>query len=322
MSDIAAPIEPALALPMELPAPSPGSEGAEPTAQSPEEKRRRRRLILLFLLIGGLLVLLGLIIWYFLFRQPLPLPVPTVINLPGYTTSLYGATNPIGVAVSPDGSRIYVAQSEGDRIVLILDSSGTEIGTAGPGTETGPEHVPVWVALDPSLVSCTYRIGRPGRSTFTTRTARTCARSHRQFPIRAGSRWASRSTPPATCTSQTWRAPPRGSSCTTAPGTSSGRSAKPTGCPSPTGSRSPDGDLFVADSNNGRLLAYRSDGTLIAQVGRGVNEGKLGLPQASRSMAATASTSATRPARASRSCSSCPATRRDSSTWASLAHTG
>jgi sugar lactone lactonase YvrE len=40
-----------------------------------------------------------------------------------------------------------------------------------------------------------------------------------------------------------------------------------------------DGNVYVTDSNNGRLLVFTPDGTLVTQVGRGVGEGNLGLPR-------------------------------------------
>jgi sugar lactone lactonase YvrE len=40
-----------------------------------------------------------------------------------------------------------------------------------------------------------------------------------------------------------------------------------------------DGLVYVADSNNGRILAFGADGTVVARVGRGVGEGELALPR-------------------------------------------
>ena len=280
MNDIAASLDPALDQPAALPAPAPGAEGAEQTEQSPEEKRRRRRLILLFLLIGGLLLLLLVIIWYLLFRQPLPLPVPSVIQLPGYTTSLYGPTNPIGVAVSPDGSRIYVAQSEGERVVLILDSSGKVVGTAGPGSQTDADHVPVWVALDP-LTGELYVSDRPTGSIYIYDKDGAYLRTFSQTLITAG--WqpmglafnSEGSLYVANLAGVTARVElyDRAGNLVRAYGEAD-KLSFPNGI-----AVDKDGNLFVADSNNGRLLVYRPDGTLLAQVGRGVNEGKLGMPR-------------------------------------------
>jgi DNA-binding beta-propeller fold protein YncE len=280
MTDMALPADPALNLPTELPSPTPGSEGTEPADGSPEERRRRRRFVLLFLLLGGMLLMILLIIWYLLFRQPLPLPVPTVIDLPEYTTSLYGASNPIGVGTTSDGSRIYVAQSEGDRLVLVLDANGNEIGTAEPGTETGLDHVPVWVALDP-LTDDLYVSDRPTGSVIVydkdgtyLRTFSQAVRNPGWQPMglafdAAGNLYVANLAGLAARVEMYDRA---GNLIRTFGDTD--QLSFPNGI-----AVSKDGDLFVADSNNGRLLAYRPDGTLIAQVGRGVNEGKLGMPR-------------------------------------------
>jgi tripartite motif-containing protein 71 len=40
-----------------------------------------------------------------------------------------------------------------------------------------------------------------------------------------------------------------------------------------------DGIVYVTDSNNGRLLAFGTDGQIRAQVGRGAGQGNLGLPR-------------------------------------------
>jgi sugar lactone lactonase YvrE len=39
------------------------------------------------------------------------------------------------------------------------------------------------------------------------------------------------------------------------------------------------GNLYVTDSNNGRLLVFDSSGKQIARIGRGADTGKLGLPR-------------------------------------------
>ena len=148
--------------------PRPDDVGAPPPVEEvPErDKDRRRRLLLLFLLLALLILLIGIAIWYFLFRQPISLPVPTTVDLPGYTTSMYGATSPMGVASSPDGSRIYVAQNGGARTVVIFDASGNRVGTAQPpAVTTGDEHVPVWLALDP-ITSDLFVSDRPTGSVY------------------------------------------------------------------------------------------------------------------------------------------------------------
>ena len=39
------------------------------------------------------------------------------------------------------------------------------------------------------------------------------------------------------------------------------------------------GNVYVTDSNNGRLLVFDAAGTVVAQVGRGIGDGNLGLPR-------------------------------------------
>jgi hypothetical protein len=67
--------------------------GALPETEEAPPEKRRRKLLLLLLLLGAFLALLGLAIWYLLFRQPIPIPtVPGETIMPGYVTSFYGAT--------------------------------------------------------------------------------------------------------------------------------------------------------------------------------------------------------------------------------------
>lgn len=122
-------------------------------ALDPDEDRRRRRkallLALLVALLGALVLFTG---WYLIYRKPvteLPLPGLTQETIPHYAYSLYGVIAPTGVAVTPDGSRVYVTQTEQDPAVLIFNGEGTKLATVKPPATTGTEHVPVYVALNP-----------------------------------------------------------------------------------------------------------------------------------------------------------------------------
>ncbi len=123
----------------------------EEEQQQQEEKRRRKWLLLLLLLL--LLLCCGLGLFYRYLTRPEPLPeivpvVPEVDYPPHYLFSIYGVDRPVGVAVSPDGERIYVAEAGGDRLIKIFDRDGNRIGVfAPPDTRVG-ERSPVYLTVD------------------------------------------------------------------------------------------------------------------------------------------------------------------------------
>ncbi len=251
-----------------------------PDTTDEDEDRRRRRWLLLFVLLGLLLILIFLALWYFLFRQPLPVPLPNTIDLPGYTTSFYGADNPIGVAVTPDGSRIYVAQSESDRVVLVLDGGGSLIAVAEPPASTGSEHVPVWLAIDP-LTAELYVSDRP------------TGQIHVYDRDGAYQRTLALPSPIPGWQPMGLAFDAAGNLYVTDLGGAAPRvemfdrsltlvrtfgEADRLSFPNSL-AVDPAGNVYVADSNNGRLMVYRPDGSTLAQVGRGSGKGELALPR-------------------------------------------
>jgi DNA-binding beta-propeller fold protein YncE len=117
-----------------------------------EDRRRRRRLLGL---LAFLLVALGFSAWIFVryLTRPAPLPdllpVPVELNyVPHYLFSIYELSKPVGVAVSPQADRIYVAEAGGERQVKIFDRNGNLLGSCAP-PRTGPaERSPVYLATD------------------------------------------------------------------------------------------------------------------------------------------------------------------------------
>lgn len=277
-----------------LPLPPVAVGGGQPEVEGPpaavegepEEKpgrRPRRKAILLFVLVGLLATLVTIALWYFLFRQPittLPLPGIPQVEVPSYTTAVYGTQRPSGVAVSPSGDRIYVTQSEGDRAGLVFDASGTKVGTMAPPASTGTDHAPVYLAIDPltsevyvsdRLAGAIYIYDRDGayQRTFTLAQPRPGWQPLGLAFDTKGSLYVTDLSGPFQKVLVIDRA--------AAVVRTLGENDKlnfPNGV-----AVDGAGNVYISDSNNGRLLMYGSDGTVRAQVGRGAGQGNLGLPR-------------------------------------------
>ncbi len=279
-------------LPLDQPVGAPDTTpdvAEEPTSGSPgeieetpeEKKRRRRRAFFLLFLLGLLALLIGLIIWYLLFRQPLPpLPIIPESQVPSYSTSMYGVSDPIGIAVTPDGDRIYVTESGGDKVVAIFDGGLNRIGTAAPPAETGAEHLPVYIAIDP-LTEEVYVTDRPTGSIYIYDRDGRYQRTYTPAEPAAG--WQpmgiafdadgllyvtvlSGPSPSVQVFDRT--------------GTVVRTFGEADALSFPNGiALDATGNAYVTDSNNGRLLVYDATGTIVSRVGRGSSVGNLGLPR-------------------------------------------
>ncbi len=119
-----------------------------------EKKEKRKRGCLLFLLMFLLLLLccsggmFGRYVW-----QPEPLPdmvaLPVDINYPPhYLYSIYGADKPVGVTLSPQGDRIYVAETGGERLVKIFDREGNLLDSFAPPRTSPGQRSPVYLTSD------------------------------------------------------------------------------------------------------------------------------------------------------------------------------
>jgi DNA-binding beta-propeller fold protein YncE len=199
--------------------------------------------------------------------------------MPGYSTSIYGVERPTGVAVNASGDRIYVTETEGDQTARIFDARGNQLGTLEPPVSTGPEHVPVYVAIDPQTEEV-YVSDRPTGSIYVynrdgifQREFAPPAELDGWQPLglafdAAGSLYVTDLAAPPQV-----RVIDRSGSLVRSLGATD-RLSFPNGIAIDAA-----GYVYVTDSNNGRLLVYGKDGTLAAQVGRGVGVGNLGLPR-------------------------------------------
>jgi DNA-binding beta-propeller fold protein YncE len=253
--------------------------GAPDAVEDDPDKRRRRKLILLLLLIASLVLLLGIALWYLLFHQPIPIPVIPAPAIPSYATSIYGANDPVGVAVSESGDRLYVAETEGDRVVRVFDAGGNELGVLAPPASTGSEHVPVYVAIDPKTGEV-YVSDRPTGAVYVYNAAGAFEREFR--PAVAIEGWQPLGltfdvddnlyVTDLAASQQVLEFDPTGVLVQTF--------GAEDGLQFPNGvAVDPDGRVYVTDSNNGRLLVYEPDGSLVSKIGRGAGAGNLGLPR-------------------------------------------
>ena len=252
--------------------------------EEPPRSRRRRKalLVLLVMLLGVLILFTG---WYLIYRKPvseLPLPGVTVEDLPHYLFSIYGLTAPTGVAVNADGSRIYATQTEGDAQVIAFDGSGNPVATLKPPTDVAGNHVPVYVALNPTNGEV-YVSDRAAGSIYIYAPDGTYLRTF--DPGLALKGWAplglsfdTRGNLFVTNLGKPFQAVhefgPDGAFIQTFG--KAGEFNFPNGV-----AVDPTGNVYITDSNNGRLIIFDPSGAQIALVKRGAAAGDLGLPRGS-----------------------------------------
>ena len=109
--------------------------------------------MVLLILLGSLVVLfLSIALWYLIFRKPLPFPIPPAPQdrAPAFTFAVYDVAKPLGVAASADGTRIYLTQSDGDQATLVLDGLGNRIGVLAPPPTVASRATQLYVAVNPT----------------------------------------------------------------------------------------------------------------------------------------------------------------------------
>jgi DNA-binding beta-propeller fold protein YncE len=254
------------------------AKGAKDALTAKQRNRRRLKiaaLILLLLLVAFLL--------YRLLSGDESIPGITK-QLPHYETSIYGAVQPMGVAVSPDGERVYVTESGGRRLVRVYDRSGEQVDALKPPGHVGKWRLPVYVAVGPApsedvyvsdrLRQTVYVYGREGKFDGTFEPKGRLGKGANPLGLAFG---------------------PDGDLYMTDVGGGRrkhrvlvfGDDEEPLrriGSPGdfwfPNGIVvNDDGEVFVADSNDGRLAIFDAEGKPASAIQRGVGDGDLGLPR-------------------------------------------
>jgi DNA-binding beta-propeller fold protein YncE len=257
-----------------------GSPAAEPASSGRGRRRRIALLILLALAATGLVLFSA---WYLITRKPiseLPLPGLTVEDVPHYAFSVYGVTAPTGVAVTADGSRIYVTQTEVDPGVLMFDGKGTLLGALEAPATTDSSYVPVYVAINPTNGDV-YVSDRPTGSIFVFDAAGSFRRVFE--PGKSLTGWQ-----PLGLgfdrTGHLYVTDVSGPFNTVHEFDVDGTLVRTIGDAGmfdfPNGAAVDDaGNLYVTDSNNGRLVVFDASGRQRGIVRRGSAAGDLGLPR-------------------------------------------
>ncbi len=262
-------------------------DGPVDPAPTPEEGNKRKKLLIwLGVILALLLLVASLLAWYLITHKPLSsLPILSSNTMPTYQSSIYGVDKPIGVAVSADGSRIYVTQSGAKRTTLMFDHDGNLLKTlavpADPKGVVATGHLPAYVAVDPTngdvvvtdeLAKAVYVYDGEGNYL---RTVKPAGLTGTWVPLGVAFT-------------------PQGDLLVTEVGGKVHRVLvldqfdKVTRTIVPTGTQlsfpngvavDNAGHVFVSDGNNGRLLAFNADGTVVGAAERGIGAGDLGLPR-------------------------------------------
>jgi DNA-binding beta-propeller fold protein YncE len=261
-------------------------DGTDPfgpaTPGRPRVKRSRLKLLVLVLLAVLVLGFTSVATWYLLNRKPITsvLPVITAESLPHYEFSIYGVRKPIGVAVSSSGDRVYVAETEGERVVRIFDGKGQPVGTAAPPKSTPSTRIPVYVALEPAsgdlyvsdrVSQSIFVFDRDGRyrRTFTPRPQPPGWQPLGLAFDRQGDLYVTNVGEPF---HEILEYGPDGMLKRTIG--QQGDFDFPNGL-----AADADGNLFIADSNNGRVAEFDGSTRQVGAIAHGVGEGQLGLPR-------------------------------------------
>jgi DNA-binding beta-propeller fold protein YncE len=255
-----------------------------PTPAPPvDEGRRKRRRILLAVLVALLVLFVGLFTWYLLNRKPLSeLPGLSEARLPTYKTSFYDVDKPLGVAVSLDGSRVYATQSGATPTTVVYDRDGTTIGQLEPPATPKTFHVPVYVAVSPvtgdvyvgDRAAGKVYVYDQGGTYLSTVQPKGDVKEISPLGLAIGPDGTLYVADVLSATPADHRILVLAADGTLKKVLGKGQLNYPNAIVV-----GKSGELYVSDSNNGRVVVIDGDGTVSTLVARGVGDGDLGLPR-------------------------------------------
>jgi DNA-binding beta-propeller fold protein YncE len=262
-----------------------GSNEGDVAAEAGHTKMSKKRKGIIAALVTALVILGLLFAWYLMNRKPLSeLPGLNSTTLPHYEFSIYGTTKPLGVAANAAGDRIYVTESDGDRVVRVFDAKGKPVGTLKPPKSTGPSHSPVYVAINPT----TQDVWVSDRFTASIYVYDAKGTYLRTFAPKGdlGGKWNPLGlafAPDGTLYATDVRGKDSKNHRIVVFGPN-GSLARSMGAPGqlnfPNGIVvDAQGNIEVSDSNNGRVVIFGQYGKMLATISRGIGEGDLGLPR-------------------------------------------
>ena len=248
----------------------------------PAKQGRRKRKITLLLIL--LLIFAALFAWYLLNRKPLSeLPGLSNTKMPHYEFSMYGATQPIGVAATASGDRIYVTESNGTRLVKVYDRAGKPVGTLKP-PKSDLNHTPTYVAINPSTqdvyvsdrsAASIYIYDAKGKFLRTFAPKGNLGGAWNPLGLAFGSDGTLYVTDVRGKDNKTHRVLVFGPDRTLVRSLGApGQLNFPNGIVVDS-----HGNIEVSDSNNSRLVVFNVAGKMLATISPGVGEGDLGLPR-------------------------------------------
>ena len=266
-----------------VPAPEPPTPLAD-GHPSREQRGHRMRVIILLVLSLLLLVLLAISGWYLLFRQPidtLPIPLPGASTpLPAFVAAIDGPSKPVGIAVSPSGDRVYVAETGGDRMLMVYDGKGNLLKKSAPPETTVAGRVPTYIAVNPATGEV-FVTDRVTSSIDVFGADGSFEHLYKPDPSVGAWRPLGLAFDPA---GNLYVSDTQDNNNRVIELDASGRIVRTFGQP---GSFSAPnalaldaaGNLYVVDGSHGRLVAFAPDGSQIGQVSQGLGPGELGLPR-------------------------------------------